>query len=33
MTDWRYLLQPNHWFHPESRVVIRDEDMPEELKP
>ena len=31
--DFRYVAMPNWWLHPESDVIILDEDMPEELRP
>lgn len=31
--DWQYDPAPNQWVHPETHIVINDEDMPGELRP
>ncbi|RHA38716.1 hypothetical protein [Cellulomonas rhizosphaerae] len=31
--DWAYMWLPSVWWHPQSHVVITDEDMPAELIP
>lgn len=31
--DWKYNAPPNQWQHPETGIVINDEDMPNELRP
>jgi hypothetical protein len=31
--DFQYEIIPNRWVHPETNVLIMDEDMPLELLP
>lgn len=32
-SDWQLRLMSLEWVHPETLVTIRNEDMPDELRP